>query len=312
MSAETTTDEGASILLVDDMEDNLVALEAVLGSLNEPLVRARSGEEAMKALLRQRFAVVLLDIRMPGMDGFETGREHQAARPDQGRAHHLPDGHGRRRGLRLPRVRDGGRRLSGEAVRPVGPARQGQSSSTCTARTGSWSACSPGSSDQFDELAARLRRMETHLSAGAVPDTPELRDQLRRMEELLSSAGGARRPAAAQRRGRRGRRTARNVAGRVRNSAGSGGTRSGPAARRGEALPPLPRTGTAEDRGPGLRLARARVHLVDQVLYFRSTTGRFIFRLGVSSPCSTSRSRGRRRNFLIVCQRCRPSLSCCT
>jgi response regulator RpfG family c-di-GMP phosphodiesterase len=54
------------------MEDNLIALEAVLGALNEPLVRARSGEEAMKALLRQKFAVVLLDVRMPGMDGFET------------------------------------------------------------------------------------------------------------------------------------------------------------------------------------------------------------------------------------------------
>jgi CheY-like chemotaxis protein len=65
-------DEPAGILLVDDMEDNLIALEAVLGSLNEPIVRARSGEEAMKALLRRRFAVVLLDIRMPGMDGFET------------------------------------------------------------------------------------------------------------------------------------------------------------------------------------------------------------------------------------------------
>ncbi|MEU6380208.1 response regulator [Streptomyces sp. NPDC046909] len=72
MSAEATTEERASILLVDDMEDNLVALEAVLGSLNEPLVRARSGEEAMKALLRQQFALVLLDVRMPGMDGFET------------------------------------------------------------------------------------------------------------------------------------------------------------------------------------------------------------------------------------------------
>lgn len=72
MSIEATSDERASILLVDDMEDNLIALEAVLGSLNEPLVRARSGEEAMKALLRRRFAVVLLDIRMPGMDGFET------------------------------------------------------------------------------------------------------------------------------------------------------------------------------------------------------------------------------------------------
>lgn len=62
----------AGILLVDDMEDNLVALEAILGALNQPLVRARSGEEAMKALLRQEFAVVLLDVLMPGMDGFET------------------------------------------------------------------------------------------------------------------------------------------------------------------------------------------------------------------------------------------------
>lgn len=65
-------DERAGILLVDDMEDNLSALEAVLGSLNEPMVRARSGEEAMNALLLRRFAVILLDIRMPGMDGFET------------------------------------------------------------------------------------------------------------------------------------------------------------------------------------------------------------------------------------------------
>ncbi|WHM38794.1 response regulator [Streptomyces sp. BPTC-684] len=72
MSTAAPPDERASILLVDDMEDNLIALEAVLGSLNEPLVRARSGEEAMKALLRQTFAVVLLDVRMPGMDGFET------------------------------------------------------------------------------------------------------------------------------------------------------------------------------------------------------------------------------------------------
>lgn len=62
----------AGILLVDDMEDNLAALEAVLASLGQPLVRARSGEEAMKALLRQDFALVLLDILMPGMDGFET------------------------------------------------------------------------------------------------------------------------------------------------------------------------------------------------------------------------------------------------
>jgi CheY-like chemotaxis protein len=71
-TAAATLADQAGILLVDDMEDNLVALEAVLGSLNQPLVRARSGEEAMKALLRQDFAVVLLDVLMPGMDGFET------------------------------------------------------------------------------------------------------------------------------------------------------------------------------------------------------------------------------------------------
>ncbi|MFJ2112237.1 MULTISPECIES: two-component system response regulator [unclassified Streptomyces] len=72
MSRTTATTDRASILLVDDMEDNLVALEAVLASLDEPLVRARSGEEAVRALLVQSFAVVLLDVRMPGMDGFET------------------------------------------------------------------------------------------------------------------------------------------------------------------------------------------------------------------------------------------------
>ncbi|MEU7045431.1 response regulator [Streptomyces varsoviensis] len=73
IAAEAAGSAGqASILLVDDMDDNLAALEAVLTSLGEPLVRARSGEEAMKALLRQEFAVVLLDVLMPGMDGFET------------------------------------------------------------------------------------------------------------------------------------------------------------------------------------------------------------------------------------------------
>jgi CheY-like chemotaxis protein len=68
----TAREHEASILLVDDMEDNLVALEAVLSALQVPLVRAGSGEEAMKALLRQDFALVLLDVLMPGMDGFET------------------------------------------------------------------------------------------------------------------------------------------------------------------------------------------------------------------------------------------------
>jgi CheY-like chemotaxis protein len=72
MSTQTSAADRAGILLVDDMEDNLDALESILSSLDEPLVRARSGEEALAVLRRQPFAVILLDVRMPGMDGFET------------------------------------------------------------------------------------------------------------------------------------------------------------------------------------------------------------------------------------------------
>jgi CheY-like chemotaxis protein len=60
------------ILLVDDNEESLVALEAVLRPLQQRLFKARSGREAMKVMLRHDFAVVLLDVLMPGMDGFET------------------------------------------------------------------------------------------------------------------------------------------------------------------------------------------------------------------------------------------------
>ena len=64
--------EQARILLVDDRPENLLALEAVLSSLGQVLVRAGSGEEALRALLKEDFALILLDAQMPGMDGFET------------------------------------------------------------------------------------------------------------------------------------------------------------------------------------------------------------------------------------------------
>src|SRR5438132_416446 len=60
------------ILLVDDQPENLFAAEAVLESLGEDIVRAESGREALRCLLDQDFAVILLDIMMPDMDGFET------------------------------------------------------------------------------------------------------------------------------------------------------------------------------------------------------------------------------------------------
>ena len=61
-----------NLLLVDDREENLVALRAILEPLGEHLVSAGSGEEALRALLHQDFACILLDVQMPGLDGFET------------------------------------------------------------------------------------------------------------------------------------------------------------------------------------------------------------------------------------------------
>jgi two-component system, sensor histidine kinase and response regulator len=67
-----TKDGKVSILIVDDTPENLVALEAVLSDLGQRLVKVTSGQEALRMLLREEFAVILLDVNMPGMNGFET------------------------------------------------------------------------------------------------------------------------------------------------------------------------------------------------------------------------------------------------
>lgn len=62
----------ANVLLVDDLPAKLMAMEAVLSTLGENLLKASSGEEALRLLLKQEFAVIVLDVKMPMMDGFET------------------------------------------------------------------------------------------------------------------------------------------------------------------------------------------------------------------------------------------------
>src|SRR5688572_21432810 len=77
---------GADILLVDDRPANLLALEAVLSGLGDHLVRAASGEEALALLAGRDFAVVLLDVQMPGLSGFETAQRMRAS----DRSRHTP------------------------------------------------------------------------------------------------------------------------------------------------------------------------------------------------------------------------------
>lgn len=74
------------ILLVDDTPENLVSLEATLETLGQELVLANSGREALRCLLEDNFAAVLLDVKMPDMDGFETA-ELIRSRP---RSRHVP------------------------------------------------------------------------------------------------------------------------------------------------------------------------------------------------------------------------------
>src|SRR5687768_5756660 len=83
MSARTTE---ASILLVDDRPENILVLEATLEPLGHRLTSATNADEALRLLLEQDFAVILLDVQMPGIDGFELAdmiraRERSRATP---------------------------------------------------------------------------------------------------------------------------------------------------------------------------------------------------------------------------------------
>ena len=72
--------EKANILVVDDLPEKLLVFQTVLEELGQNLVLRRSGSEALREILQREFAVILLDVNMPGIDGFETAaliRQHQ-------------------------------------------------------------------------------------------------------------------------------------------------------------------------------------------------------------------------------------------
>lgn len=85
-AAEQASAVQAAILLVDDRPENLLALEAILEPLGHRLVRALSGEEALRHVLTEDFAVILLDVQMPGMNGFEAAQLIKARE----RSKHIP------------------------------------------------------------------------------------------------------------------------------------------------------------------------------------------------------------------------------
>src|SRR5579871_1863760 len=78
--------ERVKLLLVDDSQENLVSLAATLESLGQELVLARSGAEALRHLLTDDFAAILLDVKMPDMDGFQTAELIRARK----RSRHTP------------------------------------------------------------------------------------------------------------------------------------------------------------------------------------------------------------------------------
>ena len=80
------------LLLVDDDRDNLLALQAILEPLRQELMLAESGTDALRLCLDHDFAAILLDVRMPEMDGFETAELIRARKTLPADAHPVSDG----------------------------------------------------------------------------------------------------------------------------------------------------------------------------------------------------------------------------
>ena len=70
--ADRPDGERANILIVDDLPEKLLVFRTVLEELGQNLVMVRSGADALREILQREFAVIMLDVNMPGMDGFET------------------------------------------------------------------------------------------------------------------------------------------------------------------------------------------------------------------------------------------------
>src|SRR5690242_6800592 len=85
-AVEPVTESSARVLLVDDSPENLISLEAALDGLGAELVCAGSGMEALRHLLDQDFAAIILDVKMPDMDGFQTAEMIRSRK----RSRHIP------------------------------------------------------------------------------------------------------------------------------------------------------------------------------------------------------------------------------
>ena len=97
-------EDRANILLVDDREDKRLAMETIIADLGQNIVKATSGKEALRCLLHQDFAVILLDVNMPGMDGFETAHLIRQRKSSEHTPDHFCHRHQRHRDPRFARI----------------------------------------------------------------------------------------------------------------------------------------------------------------------------------------------------------------